>query len=228
MQTQSHFSEDSSDQLVLYDFFASNCAWRVRNVLHWKGIPYQIKSVNLMAGDQHKPDFLKINPYGAVPVLYVDGHYLTQSIAICEYLDETRPDNPLFPTEPYQRAQVRRIVEIINSFLVPLQNPSTAKKHSNDPEEQRAWSMDFFNKGFVVLEKLLQETSGIYCVGDQVTFADMTVVPQVWRAKRMKPDFSKFPTILRINEELLKLDAFRAAHATNHRDCPEEIRGTFC
>ncbi|OQV22844.1 putative Maleylacetoacetate isomerase [Hypsibius exemplaris] len=218
----------TSDSIVLYDFFASNCAWRVRNVLHWKGIPYETRSVNLLAGEQHKPAFLKINPYGAVPVLYIDNRFITQSVAICEYLDETRPEKRVFPEDPYEKAQVRRIVEIINSYLVPLQNPTTAKKHSNDPEEQLAWSMDFFTKGFTVVEKLLAETSGRYSVGDDVTFADMALVPQVWRAKRLKPDFSRFPNIMRVYKELLQLEAFGKAHAANHKDCPEDIRGDVC
>lgn len=217
-----------SDKIVLYDFFASNCAWRVRTVLYWKGIQFETKSINLRADEQRTPEFLKINPYGAVPVLFIDGNYITQSIAISEYIEETRPEKPIFPKTSTARARVREIVEIINSYLVPLQNPVTAKKTSNDPEEQRAWSMEFFNKGFVAIEKLLQKTSGKYCVGDEVTFADVCIVPQVWRAKRLKPDFSKFPTIIRINEELLKLEPFQKAHALNHKDCPAEVEGNFC
>lgn len=217
-----------NDKVQLYDFFASNCAWRVRNVLYWKGIAFETRTVNLIAGDQKRPDFLKINPYGAVPVLYINGQYITQSVAICEYLEETHPDRPIFPEEPRARARVREIVEIINSFLVPLQNPTTAKRVSDDPKEQHAWSMEFFTKGFRALEIILRKSSGKYCVGDDVTFADMCIVPQVWRAKRFKPDFSSYPTIMRINDELLKIESFKKAHAVSSKDCPEELKENLC
>ncbi|XP_055344124.1 maleylacetoacetate isomerase-like isoform X2 [Paramacrobiotus metropolitanus] len=218
----------SPDKVILYDYFASNCAWRVRTVLQWKNIPYETVTVDLVKGEQKTPEFLKINPYGAVPVLYIDGQYITQSIAICEYLEETRPENPIYPNNLTQRARVREIVEIINSYLVPLQNPTTAKKACSDPNEQRAWSLEFFYKGFVALERLVAKSSGRYTVGDTVTFADMCLVPQVWRAKRLKPDFTQFPTICRLYEELLELNAFRLAHAANHPHCPADIKADAC
>lgn len=220
--------EEHNSPIVLYDFFASNCAWRVRNVLYFKGLPYETRSINLQKGRATSWRFPAYQPIRCRSGTLHRWCFHYVFITICEYLEETRPHPPIFPSDPYQRAQVRRIVEIINSYLVPLQNPTTAKKYSKDPNEQQAWSMDFFTKGFAVLEKILAETSGRYAVGHQVTFADMCLVPQVWRAKRITTDFSPYPNILRINQELLKLPSFRLAHAVNHSQCPPDIQGKFC
>ncbi|XP_055344114.1 maleylacetoacetate isomerase-like [Paramacrobiotus metropolitanus] len=216
-----------ANKVVLYDFFDSNSAWRVRNVLYWKSIPFDTVSVNLMKGEQKSEEFGKLNPINTVPVLFIDGHYITQSVAICEYLEETRPEHPIFPTNSLDRARVRQIVEIINSYMVPLQNPATAQRASKEVSEQTAWSLEFFQKGFTALEHLISKTSGKYCVGDIVTFADMCLIGLVWRTKRFNPDPVNFPSIFRIYDELLKLPTFRLAHAASHRDCPPGLKDTL-
>ena len=91
--------------------------------------------------EEEKNAYLAINPLGQVPTLFIDGHQMTQSVAILEYIEETRPEHPLLPKDPVQRAKVRQIVELINSGIQPLQNPSVAKRASDDEKKQTEWQV---------------------------------------------------------------------------------------
>lgn len=112
----------------LYSYFRSSCAWRVRIALALKGIEYETIAINLLKGEQHKEDYLKLNKLAQVPALQIDGNLFTQSLSIIEYLEETRPEPPLWPKDPMQRARGRQIAEIIGSGIQPLQNLSVITK----------------------------------------------------------------------------------------------------
>lgn len=209
--------------VVLHSYWRSSSAWRVRIALALKNIPYEYRAVHLVkdGGEQLKPEFGSLNPMQAIPVLQIDGLTLSESVAIIEYLEETRPDVPLLPKDAGQRAKIRRIAEIINADIQPLQNLRILKRI---PEENRAdWPKSFIEHGFRAIEAFLKESAGKYCFGDSVTLADVFLVPQVASARRFNVDLAAFPTIARIDEELSKLTAFQAAHSNNQPDTPDPL-----
>ncbi|XP_032237128.1 maleylacetoacetate isomerase isoform X2 [Nematostella vectensis] len=210
---------------VLYSYFRSSCSWRVRTALALKGIEYEYHPIHLLkdGGEQHSDDYKKMNPIGEVPTLIIDGHTLTQSIGIMEYLDETRPDPPLLPRgDPHKRALVRQISMTIASGIQPIQNLKVLQYVG--PDKKVEWGHYWIDRGFQCLEKMLVQTAGKYCVGDDITMADLCLVPQVYNANRFKVDMSRYPTIARIHEALEQVDAFKEAHPSRQPDCPDEMR----
>jgi len=184
---------------------------------------FMYKAVNLIkdGGEHLMPEFEAVNPMKAIPALLIDANLLTESVAIIEYLDETRPDPPLLPKTPLERAKVRRIVEIINADIQPLQNLRVTKRLP--AEIKTDWLKHFIGHGFTAIEQLIKGTAGKYCFGDTVTIADCYLVPQLYSARRFEVDLTPFPTIVRVEAELSKLPAFEAAHANNQPDTPNPL-----
>ncbi|XP_048736686.1 maleylacetoacetate isomerase-like isoform X2 [Ostrea edulis] len=213
---------------VLYSYFRSSCAWRVRIALNLKDIKFEYRAVNLIkdGGMQRKEEYTALNPMQQVPTLLIDGATLTQSIAIMEYLEEINPSPAILPENPLQRAKVREICEVIASGIQPVQNLQILQKVEKlaDAEEKTEWAKSCIVKGFTALESLLSKCAGKYCVGDTITMADICLVPQVFNANRFKVDMSKYPLISKINEELQKNDAFQKASPSKQPDCPEDLR----
>lgn len=207
---------------VLYSYFRSSCSWRVRIALAMKGIAYEYKAVSLLKGEQMQEKYQVLTPMAQVPSLEIDGFVINQSLPIIEYLDETREEPALLPKDPKQRCIVRQISEIINSGIQPLQNLKILKYVGDDRKLE--WGHKFIDEGLAALEKMLKTTAGKYSVGDEVTMADLCLVPQVYNAGRFKVDMSKFPTISRINAALGELDAFIAAHPNKQPDCPDDLK----
>ncbi|XP_021353595.1 maleylacetoacetate isomerase-like [Mizuhopecten yessoensis] len=209
---------------VLYTYFRSSCSWRVRIALAWKGIEYESRFVNLVkdGGQQKKDEYAAINPMQQVPALVMNESTMTQSVAMLEYLEEVHPEKPLLPVDPLERVKVREIVSVISGGIQPLQNLSVLKKIGD--EGKMEWGKFWIDKGFQALEEILKRTAGKYCVGDTVTIADACLVPQVYNANRFKVDMEQFPIIARLNDELLKLDAFKESHPSKMDDCPENLR----
>ncbi|XP_013084764.2 maleylacetoacetate isomerase-like isoform X1 [Biomphalaria glabrata] len=211
--------------VILYSYFRSSASWRVRIALAIKDINYEYKAVHLVkdGGQQHSEEYKRLNPMEQVPTLVIDGHTLTQSLPIIEYLEERNPEPPLLPKDSFGRAQVRALSELINSGIQPLQNSTVLEKVGDGKEE---WARSFIVKGFQALETLLKQTSGKYSYGDTVTMADLCLVPQMFAAKRFKVDLEPFPTICRVHDALAELSAFKAADASNQPDTPDELRST--
>ncbi|OWF50349.1 maleylacetoacetate isomerase 1 [Mizuhopecten yessoensis] len=157
-----------------------------------------------------------------VPALVMNESTMTQSVAMLEYLEEVHPEKPLLPVDPLERVKVREIVSVISGGIQPLQNLSVLKKIGD--EGKMEWGKFWIDKGFQALEEILKRTAGKYCVGDTVTIADACLVPQVYNANRFKVDMEQFPIIARLNDELLKLDAFKESHPSKMDDCPENLR----
>ncbi|KAM9190876.1 maleylacetoacetate isomerase isoform 3-T3 [Mergus octosetaceus] len=156
-----------------------------------------------------------------VPALKIDGITLSQSLAIIHYLEDTRPNPRLLPQDPKKRAQVRMISDHIASGIQPLQNMSILKQMG---ERKTEWAQKCIVSGFQALEQVLQQTAGRYCVGDEVSMADLCLVPQVANAERFNVDLGPYPTITRINKALLELEAFKVSHPSRQPDTPAELR----
>lgn len=218
-------------QILLYSYWRSSCSYRVRIALAYKGINYTYSPIHLLkdGGQQLTPEYSKLNPMREVPTLLIDGHTLTQSTAILEYLEETRGKDKnfpaLLPTEPHLRAKVREICNIIAGDIQPVQNLRVLKLVASfftDPQEKEKqrndWAIGCITRGFNALETILQSSSGTYSVGDNVTLADVYLVPQMYNAERFKVDLTPYPTLHRVYQNLLPLPAFQAAHPSQQPD----------
>lgn len=209
-------------KVVLYSSFISSCSWRVRISLAFKNINYECKTVNLFEGEHLEENFLKLNPSAKIPALVYNGNILTKSTAILEYLEEIVPTPRLLPVGPPKRAKVRAIVDTIVADIQPLQNMMVLIYVG---EKQQEFGKHWVEKGFTAVERYLQEIRGQYCFGDEVTLADVCLVPQVFNAiSRFQMDLKQFPIINEVSTRLLELPAFKNTHPYLQPDCPEELR----
>ena len=218
------------NSLVLYNYFRSSTSYRVRIALHYKNLDFKYEPVHLVnnGGEQFKTQYLMLNPMAEVPTLIHNENMISQSMAIIEYLDEVFPQNPLFPKDPYAKAQVRQFCENINSFLHPLSNLKVLKKLEVDCHfdqlKKEAWIQHWSSHGFVALENLVKKTHGIYCFADNLTAADLFLAPALFSAKRFHVNLSNYPIMNQIDQSLNKLDCFIKAHPSNQPDTPSEVK----
>lgn len=193
----------------LYHYWRSSSSWRVRMALAYKGLAPEYVPVNLLANEQNSTDHLARNPSGLVPCLEIQQNgqtvFLNESVAIIEWLDETFPIPALLPKDALQRARVRELVQIINADTQPVQNFRVLQYVSEDQAERAAWARHWIEVGFTAFEKALTRTAGTYCFGDQITMADLYLVPQCHNAGRFNLDLAPFPTIQRVNAALVRL-----------------------
>ena len=202
-------------ETILYGYWRSSATYRTRIALNLKGVSYRTVGVHLLKDEQVQPAHLARHPSGRVPILEIDGHRIGQSMAMIDYLDETRPEPPLLPRDAALRAQVRDFKDQIVADIHPLNNTSTlARLRSQfgaDDAAIASWYEHWILRGFKVLEQMLPR-EGDVCVGHQVTLADIVLVPQVTNARRYPQiDLGQFPNILRIDTALRKLKAFHDA-----------------
>jgi len=189
----------------------------------------------LVKGEQFDPAYTALNPSKQVPALLIDGIVLTQSVPIIEYLEETRrfQGTTLLPSCEDLRFKVRQITEIINSGIQPIQNLSTLNRvvkytskygkidkldEDTSKNIKNEWVKECIEEGFNALETILQECSGKYCLGNDLSVADCVLIPQVYSAVRYNVDMTKYPIIQKINQECMKLDAFKVSHPDNQPD----------
>lgn len=205
--------------MILYDYCRSSAAYRVRIALNLKALAYQQVPVSLLAGEQASAEHLARNPQGLVPALQDGDLMLTQSLAICEYLDEAYPESvPLMPDNAVGRARVRALAQLVACDIHPVNNLRMLKylvaEFSASDEQKTRWYQHWVYRGFDALEALLagSDATGHYCHGDQPTLADLCLVPQVFNAQRFKCNLERYPTIARINANCLAVPAFAAAH----------------
>ena len=197
---------------VLYDYWRSSAAYRVRIALNLLGIAYRSVPVDLTTGEQAAAENLARNPQGLVPTLDIDGLRLTQSLAILEYLDETRSAGWL-PKDPVARATVRAMAYAVAVDTHPVCNLRVARHAVSLGATMEGWMQHFIPLGLVGMEGLLeQHPKGRYCHGDSVTLADLCLVPQVYNAHRWGVDLQPFPRVAGIAMALNQLPAFAAAH----------------
>jgi maleylpyruvate isomerase len=215
-----------ADDLVLYGYFRSSAAFRVRIALNLKGLKAEHKFVHLLkdGGQQFAPDYERLNPQHLLPTLVHNGYPLQQSLAIVEYLDEVFPDPPLLPGDPLARARVRAIACAVACDIHPVNNLRMRKylhkQLGRGEEEIRDWQVHWITLGFQAIETMLasSEYTGRFCHGGAPTIADICLIPQMANAHALNIDLSAYPTLTRIEGTALTLPAFVNAAPKNQPD----------
>jgi len=210
--------------MELYGYFRSSASFRVRIAFNLKGLPYDYRAIHLVkgGGEQLGEAFRALNPEALVPVLVDDdpdgGSFaLSQSLAIIEYLDELHPQPPLLPATPAARARVRALALAIACDIHPLNNLRVlrylVKTLGVSEDDKNTWYRHWVESGLAAIEAQLASSSwtGRFCHGDTPTLADICLVPQVFNGQRLNCDFSTMPTLIRIHERCMTLDAFQRA-----------------
>ncbi|XP_053201841.1 LOW QUALITY PROTEIN: maleylacetoacetate isomerase-like [Panonychus citri] len=215
-------------KVKLFSYWRSSCSYRVRIALNLKAIPHEYVTINLVkdGGEQKKDHFLKINPFGFIPSLEVNGdnnqNQIFESLAIIDYLENINPEPSLYPKDLIDRANAIAITESINSGIQPLQNLFVLAEIENLGGNKDQWAKQLITKKFKSLENIMTKTAGKYCIGDTITIADVFLVPQVYNAYRYGVDMSQYPTIERVNKLLEEHEAFKAAHPSVQPDAPKQ------
>jgi maleylacetoacetate isomerase len=180
-----------------------------------KGVDYESRPVDLREGEQRSSGFLAVNPQGLVPMLEIDGHRLTQSLAIIAYLDLRFPNQPLIPASAADRAHVTAMAMTIACDIHPLNNLRILQYLKNElghsQDEVDAWYRHWISEGLPALEAMARPTAGKFLFGDAPTGADVCLVPQLYNARRFNVPLDDYPTLLRAEENANKLDGFAAA-----------------
>ena len=211
--------------IVLYSYFRSSAAFRVRIALNIKAINYQIRPIHLAkdGGQQYQPEYLKLNPQGLVPALQINDQIISQSSAIIEYLEETHPSPTLLPESAVDRAHVRSLAQMIACDIHPLNNLRVLeylqkKLDVNDPKQ--TWYHHWIQKGFTAFEQRLREkdNKGLFCFGYTPGIADVFLIPQVYNALRFNCDIKPFPLIKGIYDNCMQQTAFANAAPENQPD----------
>jgi maleylacetoacetate isomerase len=201
---------------ILYDYFRSSAAFRVRIALNLKGLEYESRQIDLRADEQRSAEYRTVNPQGLVPMLEIDGVRLTQSLAIIVYLDQTFPEPPLFPRDRADGARVRAMAMTVACDIHPLNNLRVLKYLENEFAQEQdavdAWYAHWVREGFDALEAMAAPAAGAFLFGDAPTGADVCLVPQLYNARRFNVPVDDYPTLLRAEENANKLEAFAAAN----------------
>jgi len=201
---------------ILYDYWRSSACYRVRIALNLKKVDYEKREVDLREDEQKSAAYRKLNPQGLVPLLEIDGHRLTQSLAIINYLDLRYPNQPLIPAAAADRAHVVALAMAIACDIHPLNNLRVLKYLKNELGHDQAavdrWYAHWIAEGLAALEPLAAPQAGSFLFGNAPTGADVCLVPQLYNARRFNVPLDDYPTLLRAEENANKLDGFAAAH----------------
>lgn len=195
----------------LFHGWQSSASWRVRWALALKRVPHEAVAVDIPSGE-HLTVVAPLNPMRQVPTLELDdGRVLAESVAIIEWLEETIPDPPLLPADPFARARTRQLVQLINSGVHPLQNTMVRKALSPDYEAQRAWASRWIERGLTAYEAHVRDLPGPFSLGERVSMADLYLIPQVKNAERFQTDITACRRVLAIYAACLETPEARAS-----------------
>jgi maleylacetoacetate isomerase len=202
--------------MILHDFALSSASYRVRIALSLKGLQYETRSYKLRAGEQRASDYLELNPAGLVPTLEADGLVITQSLAIVDYLDATRPEPRLIPSDPAERARVLAIAHTIVCDIHPVNNLRVLlyleAVLGQDEHARDGWYRTWVTAGFAAIESMLRaRAETAFVAGDAPGIAEVCLVPQVFNARRFKVDLSPFPRLVGVADRAAGLPAFARA-----------------
>jgi maleylpyruvate isomerase len=201
--------------MKLHGYFRSSAAYRVRIALNLKGLTVDHLPHHLRKGEQRDPAYLAINPQGLVPTLEDDsGAILTQSLAIIEWLDETRSQPPLLPKDPLRRALVRAFAMALACDTHPVQNTKVLARLRElglGEDAVTAWAAWVNREGLAACEKLIAHEQGPFCFGSAPTLADVCLVPQLGNARRFGVDVSAYPRLLQAEAAAKAIKAFADA-----------------
>lgn len=208
--------------MILYDYWRSSAAWRVRLALNLKGAAYQSVPVNILPGtdEQKASSYQRINPQMRVPAIDVDGRVSGQSMAIIEWIDETIPGPRLLPDDPWHRLRVRAFADVIACDIHPLNNLSPLawlrSELDADEDDIRRWYREWIVRGFSSLEVMAADLAEhVFISGDRPGLAEIALVPQMANARRFDVALDAFPRLLSIEHACQGLDAFRKAAPTS-------------
>lgn len=216
--------------MILYSYFRSSAAYRVRIALNIKDIKYSIKPIHLLrsGGEQHHPEFHKINPQNLVPVLTHNNRNISQSLAIMEYLETYQPTPSLFPENTSNKTASQEFSLMICCDIHPLNNLRVLNylKHGKASEiDVTQWVQHWINEGFSALETKISSTKsndeGRYCFGDTATIADCCLIPQIYNALRYDVDMSKYPMLNKVYQHCLEQPDFHQAAPEQQTDYPD-------
>jgi maleylacetoacetate isomerase len=212
--------------MIVYGYFRSSAAYRVRIALGLKGLEHDFREVQLRRGDQAGAAFRAVNPQGLVPALEVGGQVLTQSLAIVEWLEETYPEPPLLPADTALRARVRAFAQVIACDVHPLQNLRVLRylkrRYGEEQEGLDDWCRHWVGEGLGACEALLaREPAADFAFGPAPGLAEVCLVPQMFSADRFGLDLAPYPRLRRIRAACEALPAFAAAHPSVQPDAVE-------
>jgi maleylacetoacetate isomerase len=217
--------------IKLYGYWRSTAAYRVRIALNIKQVAYSQESIHLVkdGGEQHKDEYKKLNPQALVPTLVDDGLVIGQSMAILEYLEEKYPSQALLPVKLIERSLTRQLCQVIVSDLHPLNNLRVLKYLSNQFKVEESKKVEWYHHwlavGFDAFETLLEQNEsnghsekGQYCMGGELSMADVCLIPQIYNANRFDFPLDAYPRIKKINQNCLELTRFQDAIPENQPD----------
>lgn len=205
--------------MKLYDYYRSTACYRVRIALNLKNISYDKLTVHLVnnGGEQHSEQYIQLNPQSLVPTLDENGHIIHQSLAIIEYINDISPTPPLLPSAPFARSKARSLALMIACDLHPLNNLrvlNQLRAQFNASETAiTEWMHHWFKIGFDAIESTLQKIQHrhLFCIGNEVSIADICLIPQVFSALRFGFELKHYPLIQEINQHCLTIPAFKQA-----------------
>lgn len=201
-------------EVILYDYWRSSASYRVRIALNLKGVAYKTVPTSLLEGDHKATEYVERNPQGFVPMLSIDGHDLTQSLAIIDYLDANYPDPAMVSSNPADRAKTLAQALVIAADIHPVNNLRILRYLKDVLGQDQAaiddWYRHWIVEGLTALEAMAPE-DGLFG-GDLPNLADLCLVPQMANARRFDTPLEAFAKLLRIDAALTELPAFKAAH----------------
>jgi maleylpyruvate isomerase len=206
---------------ILYGYFRSTAAYRVRIAANLKGVDLRHRYVHLRKGEQNDGTYRSVNPAGLVPFWMEEGLNLAQSLAIIDYLDETYPDPPLLPADTKSRAVCREISYSICCDVHPIGNLRVLNRLNEmgvDEGARTEWSRHWIRLAFDAIEIKLARLLGPFAFGNMPTLADICIVPQVFNARRFGVDLDKYPRIREIEATATTVEAFVMASPERQTD----------
>lgn len=200
--------------IILYDYWRSSAAYRLRIAMGLKGLSWRSVEVSLITGAHKSAEHMARNPQGLVPALEIDGLMLTQSLAVIEYLDRTRPDYPFLPEDAAQRQKLSAIACAIGMEIHPVCNLSVARRVTGgEPEKMGGWMREIMTPALAGVEEMVKAARmGDFTGGAKPGLAEIFITPQLYNARRWKVDLSACPVLQEIDERCADIPAFKNAH----------------